>query len=112
MADRFSQQFMHHGASAKAYREALEYVENLEPDTLLIDLGGDWWENPVWVWSRSCTNSLIISHDYDFRSGRTVKLCIGPCTAGKPSQPPFFTGSGTPSPSVGVGPLLTVGSPD
>lgn len=107
--DRFSQMFMHHPPSADTYRAALTYAEGLKPDILVMELSGDWWEFPIWVWAKSTLNDQKLTHDLGNETGRTVRICTGPCNDADLQEMQPFTSDGPSSPSVEVGPTLVVG---
>lgn len=107
--DRFSQMFMHHPPSAEAYRQALIYAHSLQPDTLKVALGGDWWEFPIWAWSNDHSDLVELTHDRGIESNRVVRICTEPCADANLTSVRTFAADGPSSPSVETGPTLVIG---
>lgn len=107
--DRFSQMFMHHPPSADAYRQAVSYAVSLKPQILEVDLEGDWWEFPIWVWVKAEKENVEVHHQSGNSSLRTVRICAVPCSIENLTYIRNFAATGPSSPSVDEGPTLVVG---
>lgn len=107
--DRFSQMFMHHPPSADTYSRAFSHAQTLDPNGVQLDIGGDWWEFPIWVWMDEEFRNGLVMHYPEAASGRVVRICIETCSDGEMTDVRTFSSSGPASPSVDAGPDLVVG---
>lgn len=114
--DRFEQLFMQHPPTATAYADALVYAESLAPSRVVMTIGGDWWEYPIWYWFAGRSERPFLTHKAGGSSGTTVVICTTPCPSVPLEGSRTFKGEGPPTPSVDEGPELVVGllrqSPD
>jgi len=108
---RFDQLFMYHPPSALAYGEAISFAKDLDPDVLVIEVQGEWWEFPIWfAWWELNQNSPI-EHSVAFEPVSVeVLFCVGNCGDANSLDQKSFTPTGPGTNAVETGPTIKVSS--
>lgn len=116
---QIQQMFAYNPPSAISYSQAMSYAQSLQPDTIEVDITGDWWEYPIWLLNEQGANVKITHPESDDSAveevnpdNRIVRICLVSCDISELNDvrqfaPVFMADAPEPD-----GPSLTVGVVD